>query len=127
MYLVSAAELDYSYKYVNRDSLDALKKSRTDNPLEDILIVKNGCITDTSFSNIAFYNGSSWVTPDTPLLKGTKRACYLQSGKLMEKRITPDDLRQFHKARLINAMLDLEIGEDISINNINWEFDNLII
>jgi 4-amino-4-deoxychorismate lyase len=118
LYLVSVIELDYSFKYVNRDRIEKLRKSRTENPDEDILIVKDGCISDTSYANIAFHNGAFWVTPDTPLLKGTKRASYLQNGKLVEKRITPDNLVQYQKARLINAMLDLETGGEIRIENI---------
>jgi len=118
LYLVSVSELDYSFKYVNRDRIEKLRKSRTENPNEDILIVRDGCISDTSFSNIAFYDGAFWVTPDTPLLKGTKREHYLQNGTLTEKRITPDNLVQYQKARLINAMLDLESGGDIRIGNI---------
>jgi len=117
LYLVHADTLDYSFKFADRKQLDSLK----DNDLqsnEDILIIKDNCVTDTSFSNIVFFDGIHWVTPDTPLLMGTKRAYYLHTGKIVEKRITVEDLQQYHKARIINAMLDLETGEDISINNL---------
>jgi 4-amino-4-deoxychorismate lyase len=85
----------------------------------DVLIVKNGLITDTSFANIAFSDGNKWYTPDTPLLKGTQRAYYLAQGILTERRISPADLRGFTKARLINAMLDLNTGNDITMDNVH--------
>ena len=85
----------------------------------EILILKNGLITDVSFANIAFYDGKGWYTPDSPLLKGTKRAYYIEKGLLIEKRISPADLPKYQKARLINAMLDLEDSHDILIGNIN--------
>jgi 4-amino-4-deoxychorismate lyase len=116
--LVYVENLDYSFKYANRDALDKLKSSTAAGATADILIVKNGLITDTSFSNIAFFDGSKWYTPDSPLLKGTKRALYLNSGMLTARRIKPEDLPIYQKARLINAMLDLEDGNDISMENI---------
>ena len=116
--LVYVENLDYSFKYANRDALDKLKSSAAAGDNADILIVKNGLITDTSFSNIAFFDGSKWYTPDSPLLKGTKRALYLNSGMLTARRIKPEDLPIYQKARLINAMLDLEDGNDISMENI---------
>jgi 4-amino-4-deoxychorismate lyase len=118
LYIVTDNDLNYSLKYTDRQALDRLKNSITIQQDSDILIVKNGLISDTSFTNIAFYDGSSWYTPDSPLLKGTKREFYLRKGTLIEKKITPPDLPKYQKARLINAMLDLEDGEDIMIEDI---------
>jgi 4-amino-4-deoxychorismate lyase len=118
LFLISVEELDYSFKFANRDAFDRLKKITVTERDSDILIVKNDLITDTSFANIAFYDGNHWYTPDSPLLKGTKRAFYLEKGMLSEKKITPADLPCYQKARLLNAMLDIEDGEDIRIENI---------
>jgi 4-amino-4-deoxychorismate lyase len=118
LFLVSVAALDYSFKYANRDAFDRLKSSYAPTPDSDILIVKNGLVTDTSFSNIAFFDGRQWFTPDSPLLKGTKRAYYLKNRIISECLITLDDIYKYQKARLLNAMLDLEDGEDIRIENI---------
>jgi 4-amino-4-deoxychorismate lyase len=117
LYLVYTDTLDYSFKFADRKQLESLKNAGL-KANEDILIIKDHCVTDTSFSNIVFFDGIQWVTPDKPLLLGTKRAFYLQTGKIIEKRIQVNDLQQYHKARLINAMLDLETGEDIRINRI---------
>jgi 4-amino-4-deoxychorismate lyase len=117
LFLIDADYLDYSYKYADRRRLELLKQNIID-PYADILIIQNGCVSDSSFSNIAFYTGSAWVTPDTPLLRGTKRAQYIASGKIVESRIHVADIQKFEKARLINAMLDLEDSHDINVQDI---------
>jgi 4-amino-4-deoxychorismate lyase len=116
--LIHADDLDYSYKYADRHVLEMIRKQASQDEDSDILIIKNGLITDTSFSNIAFSDGNHWYTPALPLLKGTKRAFYIASGMILEKNITPADLNGYNRARLINAMLDLEESEDISVENI---------
>ena len=118
LYLVRADDLDYAFKYADRTMLEKLRNNITQEANADILIVKDGFVTDTSFSNIAFFDGSAWVTSATPLLKGTKRAYYLQNGVIREESITAGDISKFKKARLINAMLDLETGTDIDVENI---------
>jgi 4-amino-4-deoxychorismate lyase len=97
--------IDYSYKYENKERLLSLLEHR--DHCDDILIVKKEEITDTSFSNIAFFDGHTWITPASPLLKGTKRAHLLALGLITEERLTVGDIRLFHQAALINAMLEL--------------------
>ncbi len=114
--LVYCNDINYSYKYENRDYLQELQKQKQH--ADEILIVKNGYITDTSYSNIAFYDGNKWVTPSTYLLKGTKREYLLQIGAIIEKQIQVSDLPKFTKARLLNCFCDLDKGNDIPIENI---------
>ena len=97
--------IDYAYKYENKQPLLSLREQR--DQCDDILIVKKGKVTDTSFSNIAFLDGKRWVTPSSPLLKGTKRDYLLAAGIIMEEELTVRDIPFFQKAALINAMLEL--------------------
>jgi len=108
--MVHADNIHYSFKFTDRLLFEQLK-SKTN--ADDILIIKKGLITDTSFSNIVFFDGNKWVTPDSPLLNGTKRQELLAKGIIYEKRIRPADLKKFSKARLINTMIDMEDGQDI--------------
>ncbi len=114
--LISDNHIDYQYKYVNRHEIDLLYRMRGNS--DDILIVKNGLITDTSFTNIVFRAGEKWVTPARPLLQGTKRQFYLEQNLFYTADIRPEDLSQFDEARIINAMISLEESPAISIGNI---------
>jgi 4-amino-4-deoxychorismate lyase len=111
--LVTDNTIDYPFKYENRKSLLHLMEQK--GSADDILIVKNGCITDTSYSNIAFFDGKKWYTPDTYLLNGTHRQRLLAEGILKEKRITPDDLPRYIGVKPINAMLDFEKTDFVQI------------
>ena len=103
--IVDAGTLVYDYKYLDRSRLTALiDKSAAD----DILIMRNGCVTDVSFANIVFTDGERWITPDTPLLQGTMRKLLLLKGLIKMDRITINDLSLFTHFRLINAMLGFD-------------------
>lgn len=114
--LVAGDHIDYHLKYANRKPLNLLLQAREN--CDDILIVQNNCITDTSYSNIVFFDGTHHITPTTYLLNGLKRQYLLQKGIIQEKTITISDLKYFHHACLINAMLDIEDHLTISIQNI---------
>jgi 4-amino-4-deoxychorismate lyase len=100
--VVIADDIDYSFKYSDRSALTRLiDKSIAD----DILIIKNRQVTDTSYSNIAFTDGQKWFTPSNPLLKGTMRAKLINEGIISEIEISPAQISGFSHFRLINAML----------------------
>lgn len=103
--LVMDDDVCYDHKYVDRIRLSELRLLKGD--CDEILIVKGSKITDTSFTNIAFYDGNNWFTPANPLLKGTKRQKLIDENKLIEEEILIKDLPHFKKISLINAMLDL--------------------
>jgi 4-amino-4-deoxychorismate lyase len=113
--LVINEDIDYTHKYLDRSRLDKL---RTDSGADDVLIVKNNHITDASSANVVFYDGKNWLTPSTPLLRGTKRQQLLDNGIIHEENILVNDLKRFQMCALINAMLDLEEDRFISIKNI---------
>ncbi|MFA7686596.1 MAG: aminotransferase class IV [Moheibacter sp.] len=111
--LVENNAIEYPYKYSDRKAFELL----SDNIAEDeILVVRNGQITDTSFSNIVFFDGKKKVTPRGFLLNGTMRQSLLESGKITEDAIGPADLKRFHSFQLINAMMDLEESPELDIS-----------
>lgn len=105
--LVYDDEIDYSFKYADRDKIDTLYKEKKE--CDDILIVKNGYITDTSIANIAFFKDGTWFTPKNILLHGTTRQRYIDEAKLIVKDIKVEDLDGFSKIALLNAMIDFDI------------------
>lgn len=104
--LVADDHAAYSYKFENRAMLDFLLTQKGE--ADDILIVRDHCITDTSYSNIALFDGLHWYTPDTYLLNGTCRQRLLAEGILREAHVTLNDLVSYEEIRPINAMLVLE-------------------
>lgn len=104
--LIGDDNIDYHLKSTDRTRLNRLKEYQKD--CDDILIIKNGFITDTSYTNVCFQDENGWWTPSTPLLNGTMRQKLLEEGKIKECEIHPEDIFSFRKISLINAMIDLD-------------------
>jgi 4-amino-4-deoxychorismate lyase len=114
--LVESDEIDYRYKYTARQNLEQLYEQR--GIYDDILIVKNGFISDSFTANVIFFDGKRWWTPDTPLLPGTQRARLIHEKKIYVCSITPFDLHKYQKAGLINALQDMENMPEVNIDSI---------
>ena len=99
------SDIDYKYKYENREDLNSL----LDINFDEVIIVKDNLITDTTISNIALFDGDSWITPKTPLLKGTQRAKLIDKKFLKEKNIRVDELKNYQNIAIINAMIGFKI------------------
>lgn len=103
--LVENNSYDYSFKFAERKELEKmLQKSRTD----EIMIVKNNHITDTSYANILFKKGKDWFTPSTYLLNGVQRQHLLKTKKIKEAEITLQNLKEYSHFQIINAMNDFD-------------------
>ena len=103
--IVRDDDIDYPFKSTNRSGLNRLAAQKGN--CDEIIIIKNGLVTDTSFTNIAIYKkDDKWLTPKHPLLLGTKRAALLEKGTILEADITLDDLMKSEKVSLFNAMID---------------------
>jgi 4-amino-4-deoxychorismate lyase len=115
--IVEDNTIEYSHKFVDRKEIAELYSMRGN--ADDILIIKKGMVTDTSYSNVVFRDQKgNWVTPSTYLLPGTKRASLLNSGILKETSITYRDISKYTEMKLINAMIGIEDSEGIPVGNI---------
>ena len=108
--------IDYSYKYNDRQNLTFLYEQRED--ADEILIIKNGKVSDTNFCNVAFLKNDRWYTPDSPLLPGTQRAFLLDSGVIEKAEILENDITGFSHLRLFNAMINWENAPELLVENI---------
>jgi len=107
----------YPYKYTNRDKINRLFDMREE--CDDILIIKYGKVTDSSYANVIFRDQDcSWVTPSTFLLPGTRRANLLKSGIVREADISFSDISKYTELKLINAMMSIDDTEGIPVANI---------
>ncbi len=101
---VTNDNIEYSFKYEDRAALDALYSKRGD--CDDVLIIRRGIVTDTSYGNVLYSDGEKLYTPANPLLKGTKREQLLRDGKIIERDLPAGRIRDFLQWYVINSMLD---------------------
>jgi len=103
----------FPYKMVDRTDYQNAFAQRGN--CDDVLLVKNGLLTDTSYCNIALFDGLQWFTPKSPLIQGVNRAQLLAEKKVIKKNIKLDDLMNFQRITLFNAMNEFRTIEiDIS-------------
>lgn len=113
--VVEHDRINYEFKYTDRKVINRLFDLRRE--CDDILVVKHGYITDSSYANIVFKRGKHWITPWSALLKGTQRQKLLEENQIEEEDISLEDLSTFESFKLINAMLEFN-GPEIAISNI---------
>ena len=111
--LVETTQESLPYKPEDRTEFNAAFAQR--GGCDDVLLFKDGLLTDTSYCNIALYDGENWYTPRTPLLYGVNRMQLLSESKLMEKDIKASELMNFQYISLFNAMIEFgELQLDVS-------------
>lgn len=111
-----APSFDYSLKYTDRSVINNLFSQR--GCCDDVLIIKNGMVTDTSACNIVFFDGQKWITPSTPLLCGTARVRLLADGTIEERPVVVRDIHKFEAFRLINALRHFDTVATTTTDNI---------
>ena len=107
------SNITYNYKYANRKELNTLLQNQKD--IDEIIIEKEGYLTDTTIANIAFYDGKTWFTPEKPLLKGTMRAKLLDEEFLHTKKIKKEEITHYTHVALMNAMIGFKILNNFTI------------
>jgi len=117
--LLVDSDIEYRYKYLNRAELNNLSKRYED--YDDILIVRDGLITDTTIANVALRRDGKWYTPKKPLLEGTARQRLIDNGFLSTQDIDKNYINDYDSFAIMNAMIDFKI---ININCLDT--DNII-
>lgn len=111
--LVKCDDICYDYKYDDRQAIEQLLCQKGN--CDDIIIVKNGLITDCSIGNLLFLQNGQWFTPDTPLLKGTQRQFLLESDKIRLAKIGVNDVFAYEQVMMINAMNAFDESRTVAI------------
>lgn len=106
----------YPFKFANRSLLECMKKSLPEHT--EALIVIGDRITDTTYTNVAFWNGKKWLTPQYPLLKGTMRDSLLKKRVLEIQDISLPMLENYERIRLFNAMMPWEEAIELPVYSI---------
>lgn len=117
------ADIDYHLKSCDRDALSALASQKEE--CDEVIIMRDGLVTDTSYTNLVFHGKDGLYTPGAPLLKGVIRRHLMQTGILTEIAIHREDMMVGNRlgitgVSLINAMLPLGATAIIPIENIQY-------
>lgn len=110
-------EISYSYKFAERSDLIRLYGLRGE--CDDILIIKNGLVTDTSYANVILKDkNGTWFTPSSCLLKGTRRSKLLNDKIISEADISVGHLNKYSELRIINAMIGIDDSKSIPVSEL---------
>lgn len=101
--LVELSSEEYIHKYEDRLFINNHYSEK--GSCDDVLFYKENKILDTSYCNIAFYDGKNWLTPKVPMLRGTMRDQLIEKEIIKEKDIFISEIKSYKKARLFNAMI----------------------
>lgn len=112
-------EMDYNYKFTDRVNLESVYKLLPDKNADFIITIK-GCISDSFYANLIFFDGENWFTPKTYLLNGTMRQFLLNEKKITEKSIKIEDLKKYKSFKRINALLTFQDSQLYNINQISF-------
>lgn len=103
---VYTKDFRYKHKFLNRTDLNKLYQMKSD--ADDIIIINNNKISDSYYCNLAFYDGTDWITPKDCLLEGTARAKLIESAKIISKSLSYKDIKNFSYVSLFNAMIPIK-------------------
>jgi 4-amino-4-deoxychorismate lyase len=98
-------EVTFDHKYLERPQLDSLYDLKGNE--DEIMIVKNGMITDAYYYNLVFKKVDQYFTPSSPLLEGTMRSNLISKNRIITVPIPLIEMINFESVYLINAMTKL--------------------
>lgn len=107
--LVYDDAISYDHKFCDRRELENCFDHR--GACDDVLIIRNGLVTDTTYANIVWRRGSEWFTPASFLLAGTMRQNLMDRKIIREIEMKADEIMKFEAFKIINAMLMFDAPE----------------
>ena len=114
--LIEIGDYTYPHKWTDRSTINAAFAQRGN--CDDILMTKNGFLTDASYANIVLFDGANWVTPEKPLFEGVQRSYLLDLTKIKTTTIATTELSNYQSFQLINAMNSFEENYFVSVGTI---------
>ncbi len=107
---------DYSIKLADRSKINSFYSLKGN--CDDVILVKNGLLTDSSYANLVFKFKNQLFTPKIPLLNGIRRTLLINVKKVEIINISVEDIDKYEGVYLVNSMMDIEVAPFIEINNI---------
>ena len=113
--LIEIGDYTYPHKWTDRSTINAAFAQRGN--CDDVLMTKNGFLTDASYANIVLFDGANWVTPEKPLFEGVQRSYLLDLTKIKTTTIATTELSNYQSFQLINAMRTFGDSNSVNIKN----------
>ena len=114
--LIEIGYYTYPHKWTDRSTINAAFAQRGN--CDDVLMTKNGFLTDASYSNIVLFDGTNWVTPEKPLFEGVQRSYLLDHKKIKTANIARTALSNYQGFQMINAMNPFVENRFVSVGTI---------
>jgi 4-amino-4-deoxychorismate lyase len=114
--LIEIGDYTYPHKWTDRSTINAAFAQRGN--CDDVLMTKNGFLTDASYANIVLFDGTNWVTPEKPLFEGVQRSYLLDHKKIQKVSIRSTELSNYQSYQLINAMNSFVENRFLSVGGI---------
>lgn len=108
-------DFTYFYKSSQRQYFATLLNEHNCN---DLILMRNRVLTDTTYTNLIFFDGARWFSPKQCLLAGCMRQALLEEGKIELATIRLDDLKSFRSFKRINAMMNFDEAQELPISAI---------
>ena len=105
--------LDYTFKYTNRTIFEDIKMTK-----DEVVIIQDKKVTDCRIGNLIFFKDGIWYGPKNYLLKGTQLSRLLSENRVQLKEINTDEIHQYEKVMMINAMNPFDESRAISTQHI---------
>ena len=96
------SDFDYRFKYADRALFDLITRETEPGMLP--ILVRDGMITDSTFTNLVFRKGDTLFTPITPLLKGVQISKLIDDGSVKPSIIAQADIKLYDEIIPTNAM-----------------------
>ena len=110
---VSLDDLYYTFKYTNRTIFEDIKMTK-----DEVVIIQDKKVTDCRIGNLIFFKDGIWYGPKNYLLKGTQLSRLLSENRVQLKEINADEIHQYEKVMMINAMNPFDESRAISTQHI---------
>lgn len=97
--------IDYADKWSDRTCFAPLSALCEEG--QEPLLIRDGLLTDTTYSNVVIEMNGEYLTPSRPLLFGTRRQYYLDQGLIRTADLSIQDCLSADRIHLVNAMMPL--------------------
>ena len=105
--------LDYTLKYTNRTIFEDINMIK-----DEAVIIHDKKVTDCRIGNLIFFKDGIWYGSKNYLLKGTQLNRLLSENRVQLKEINADEIHQYEKVMMINAMNPFDESRAISTQHI---------